>query len=304
MKIRTLVVGLMVSGLALTACGKEGSPTGSGSGDGGDGGAQLPTYEVAQDVSVEGSPTFAKMQQSGGPIVGVKEDQPGLGYKDPTTGEYSGFDIEIARLVSAKLGFDPEKMQYKAVPSAGREQAIVNGDVHYYVGTYTINDKRKEQISFAGPYFVAGQGLLVAKDNNDIQGKEDLQGKKVCSVSGSTPIQRVREENLTQDSNIVELQTYSQCVTQLTQGQVDAVTTDDAILKGYAAQEPDKLKVVGDTFSDEPYGIGLPKNDKALRDKVNDILQEAMDDGTWQKIYDATLGKSGASAEMPTIDRY
>lgn len=303
MRIRTLMVGLMVTGLALTACGKEGSPAANGDGDGNTG-AQLPTYEVAQDVTIEDSPTFAAMKQVGHPIIGVKEDQPGLGYKDPTSGEYTGFDVEIARLVAAGLGFDPTSIEYKAVPSAGREQAIINGDVNYYVGTYTINDKRKQQISFAGPYFIAGQGLLVAKDNTDINGKDDLKGKKVCSVSGSTPIQRVRDENLTEPGNIVELQNYSQCVNQLANGQVDVVTTDDAILKGYAAQEPDKFKVVGEAFSEEPYGIGLPKDDKALRDKVNDILQEAMDNGMWQKIYDATLGKSGSTAEMPTVDRY
>lgn len=306
MKIRKLAVGLLAAGLALTACGREGAPSDEGgSGDGGNGGnAASLNYEVAQNVNVEGSPTFAKMKQAGHPVVGVKEDQPGLGYKNPTTGEYSGFDIEIARLVSAKLGFDPQNIEYKAVPSAGREQAIINGDVDYYVGTYTINDKRKQQISFAGPYYVAGQSLLVTKDNTDINGRNDLKGKKVCSVSGSTPIQRVRDEGLTEPNNIVELQTYSQCVNELVSGQVDAVTTDDAILLGYAAQDPDNLKVVGETFSDEPYGIGLPKNDKALRDKVNDILQQAMDDGTWQRIYDATLGKSGTKAQMPTIERY
>ncbi|ASR37506.1 ABC transporter substrate-binding protein [Prauserella marina] len=303
MRIRTLVVGLMVSGLALTACGKEGTPADSGNGEQ-SAGPQPPTYEVAQNVDLAGSPTFEKMKQAGKATVGVKEDQPELGYKDPTTGEYSGFDIEIARLVSAGLGFEPSSMEYKPVPSAGREQAIVNGDVDYYVGTYTINDKRKQQISFAGPYFRAGQSLLVAKDNTDITGKDALKGKKVCSVSGSTPIQNVRDEGLTEPGNIVELQNYSQCVNQLASGQVDAVTTDDAILKGYAAQEPDSFKVVGEPFSDEPYGIGLPKDDKVLRDKVNDILQAAIDDGTWQQIYDATLGKSGSESQPPALERY
>lgn len=303
MRFRTLAVGLLISGLALSACGKEGTPADSGSGEGnGNAGAQLPTYEVAQDVNLEDSPTYAKMKSLGHPIVGVKEDQPGLGYLDPTTGEYRGFDIEIAKLVSAKLGFEPESIEYKAVPSVGREQALINGDVHYYVGTYTINEGRKEQVGFAGPYFEAGQSLLVAEDNTEIKSKDDLKGKTVCSVSGSTPIQNVRELNLT--DQIVELQTYSQCIQQLATGQVDAVTTDDAILKGYAAQEPGKFKIVGEPFSEEPYGIGLPKNDKALRDKVNDILEAALEDGTWQAIYDATLGKSGATAEKPTIERY
>ena len=298
MRVRTLAVGLLVGGLALTACGKEGTPESP------TGGAPETTAAVATDVNIEGSPTFERMQTNGGVTIGVKEDQPGLGYKDPTTGEYSGFDIEIAKLVAAKLGFSEDKITFQAVQSAGREAAIANGTVDYYVGTYTINDKRKQQISFAGPYFVAGQDLLVRKDDTTITGKDTLKGKKVCSVTGSTPIQKVREEQLTEPANIVEFQGYSQCVDKLLTKEVDAVTTDDAILKGFAAQDPDNLKVIGETFSEEPYGVGLPLDDKALRDKVNDILETALEDGTWQEIYDSTLGKSGSKADKPTIDRY
>jgi glutamate transport system substrate-binding protein len=297
MRVRTLAVGLLVGGLALSACGKEGTPSSSG-------GGPSTTAAVEANVTVPGSATFDKMKGRGQVIIGVKEDQPGLGLKDPTTGKYSGFDIEIAKLVAAKLGFSDDKIQYKTIPSAGREQGIVNGTVDYYVGTYTINDKRKEQVGFAGPYFVAGQDLLVRKDDSSITGKDTLKGKKVCSVTGSTPIQRVRDQGLTEAANIVEFQNYSQCVDKLLTKDVDAVTTDDAILKGYAAQDSDKLKVIGQTFSKEPYGIGVPKADKAFRDKVNDILQKALDDGTWQSIYDATLGKSGSKADKPTIDRY
>jgi glutamate transport system substrate-binding protein len=294
MRVRTLAVGLLVGGLALTACGKEGTPGGT---------SPAPQQSAAADVTVAGSATFEKMKSRGKVIIGVKEDQPGLGYKDPTTGKFSGFDIEIAKLVAAKLGFGEDKIEYKVVQSAGREAAIANGDVDYYVGTYTINAKRKEQINFAGPYFTAGQDLLVRKDNTDITSKDTLKGKKVCSISGSTPIQKIKSENLTEPANIVELQSYSQCVTQLEQKAVDAVTTDDAILKGYAAREQDKFKVVGKTFSSEPYGIGLPKADTALKTKVTEILQTALDDGTWQSIYESTLGKSGSPATKPTLDK-
>ncbi|HUQ61049.1 glutamate ABC transporter substrate-binding protein [Lentzea sp.] len=296
MRVRTLAAVLLTGALALTACGKEGSPTETA--------APAGLFEVAKDVKVDGSPTFEKAKTRGSLVVGVKEDQPGLGYKDPTTNKYSGFDIDIARLISAKLGFDPEKIQFKTIQSAAREQALINGDVDYYVGTYTINAGRKEKVGFAGPYFVAGQDLLVKKDNTDITGKEALKGKKVCSATGSTPVKRIRDEKLTEDANILEFQGYSQCVTKLLDGEVDAVTTDDAILKGYAAAEEGKLKVVGKTFSSEPYGIGVPKEDTALRTKLNDVLQASLDDGSWQKIYDGTLGKSGSSAEKPKIDRY
>lgn len=296
MRLRTLAVGLVVGALALTGCGREGSPAG-----GGDTGL---SYTVVENVQVADSPTFQKMEQRGRVVVGVKNDQPGLGQFDPTTNTYSGFDIEIARMVAAGLGFAPDKIDYVVVQSAAREDAISRGDVDYYVGTYTINDNRKQRVGFAGPYFVAGQDLLVAKDNTDITGPETLMGKRVCSVTGSTPIQRVRQQNLTQPENVIEFQTYTQCVEQLRQGQVDTVTTDDAILKGYAAQSPDELKVVGKTFSTEPYGVGVPRDDIAFRTKVNDLLQAAYDDGTWQKIYDATLGKSGSPASPPPIVQY
>src|SRR6185503_20134571 len=142
------------------------------------------------------------------------------------------------------------------------------GEIDYMVGTYTINDNRKQRVSFAGPYYVAGQSLLVRSDETAITGKDTLKGKKVCSVTGSTPIQRVRDQGLTEPENIVEFQTYTQCVDQLLAKQVDAVTTDDAILAGYASQQPDKLKLVGQPFSQEPYGIGLAKDDSALRNKI------------------------------------
>ena len=295
MKLRHLAAGLLVGALALTACGREGSPGAESAG---------PTQTAAAGVTVEGSTTFAAMQQRGKVIMGVRSDQPGLGFQDATTGQYSGFDIEIARLVAAQLGFSPDQLEYKVVPSAAREDTIERGEIDYMVGTYTINDNRKQRVSFAGPYYVAGQSLLVRSDDTAITSKDTLKGKKVCSVTGSTPIQRVKDQQLTEPENIVEFQTYSQCVDQLLNNQVDVVTTDDAILKGFAAQQPDKLKVVGATFSTEPYGIGLNKDDAALRNKINDILEAAAADGTWKQIYDATLGKSGSPADPPPLQRY
>jgi glutamate transport system substrate-binding protein len=296
MRARTLAVVLLAGGLALTACGKEGTP--------GDTGGTAPSQAAATDVKIEGSPTFDKIKSRGRVVIGVKEDQPGLGFKDPTTNKYSGFDIEIAKLMAAKIGYTEDKIDYKAIASAGREQALINGDVDYYVGTYTINAGRKEKVGFAGPYYTAGQDLLVRKDDTAITGKDTLKGKKVCSVTGSTPIKKVKDEGLTEPENITELQNYSQCVAKLADGSIDAVTTDDAILKGYAAEEKDKFKVVGKPFSLEPYGIGLSKEDTVLRGKFFDILEAALKDGTWQTIYDNTLGKSGSAATKPIIERY
>src|SRR5690242_6811510 len=295
MKLRHLAAGLLVSALALTACGRGGSPGAESAG---------PTQSAAAGVTVEGSPTFTAMQQRGKVVMGVRSDQPGLGFQDATTGQYTGFDVEIARLVAAQLGFGADKIEYKVVPSAAREDTIERGEIDYMVGTYTINDNRKQRVSFAGPYYVAGQSLLVRSGESAITGKDTLKGKKVCSVTGSTPIQRVKDQQLTEPGNIVEFQTYSQCVDQLISKQVDAVTTDDAILKGFAAQQPDQLKLVGEPFSQEPYGIGLNKDDSVLRGKINDLLDASIKDGTWQKIYDGTLGKSGSPGTPPQLQRY
>ncbi|KWW99755.1 ABC transporter substrate-binding protein [Carbonactinospora thermoautotrophica] len=293
----TAAAGLAVLALLASACGKEGTP---GTPAGGSG--EKLTYQVAQNVDVAGSPTFQKMKQRGKVIIGVKDDQPNLGFKDVTTGKYEGFDVEIAKMIAAGLGFREDQIEFKTVPSPNREIAIQNGDIDYYVGTYSITDKRKQMVSFAGPYFITGQGLLVRKGETSINGPQDLAGKKVCSVQGSTPLQNI--EKVAPQAQRVPLEKYSLCVEQLLQNQVDAVTTDEAILKGYAAQQPDKLKLVGEKFSTEKYGVGLPKDDKALRDKINDILEAAAKDGTWKKIYDATLGKSGTQDTPPPLERY
>jgi glutamate transport system substrate-binding protein len=306
MKLRTSAVVLAGATLAvaLTGCGKSGTPSAGGSGGAAsDACSSSGVTFTAATPKLTGSPTYDRIKAAGAVKVGVKADQPNLGYKD-ASGKRCGFDIEIAQLVAAGLGVDPSKIQYSEIPSANRESAIEGGQIDYYVGTYSITDKRKNDVAFAGPYFVAGQDLLVRKDENSITGKDSIKGKKVCSATGSTPIQRVRDEGLTEASNIVEFQTYSECVSQLLDKKVDAVTTDDAILKGFAAQNPSALKVVGKPFSTEKYGIGLPHDDKALRNYVNDLLEKSFTDGTWQKIYDGTLGKSGSSAQPPKLERY
>ncbi|MEH1169157.1 glutamate ABC transporter substrate-binding protein [Micromonospora sp. CPCC 205539] len=311
MRMKRVAAVAMMASLALSAaaCGKEGEPTPSAGGSA-SGGAQSDTCQSSgatftpkTDAAVAGSPAFQKIKAAGKVSVGVKFDQPNLGYKD-AQGKRCGFDIEIAQYVASTLGIDPAKIEYKEIASANRETAIKGGEVDYYVGTYSITDKRKNDISFAGPYFIAGQDLLVRKDESSITGKDTLKGKKVCSATGSTPIQRIRDEGLTEPNNIVEFKTYSECVSQLLDKKVDAVTTDDAILKGYAAQSPSELKVVGKPFSTEKYGIGLPKDDKALRDYVNNQIEAAFTGGTWQKIYDGTLGKSGSAGTPPPLERY
>ncbi|MER5500476.1 glutamate ABC transporter substrate-binding protein [Streptomyces sp. NPDC002561] len=292
------LAGLLLAALAAAGCGKEGSPPVKGPKP-----EQLPVYKVDTGFRLPDSPTWTKAKKRGYLRVGAKEDQPYLGEKDPATGVYSGFDIEIARMMSASLGFDPKTIRFRTIASANRETALQNGQIDYYVGTYTINDMRKKLVGFAGPYYMAGQGLLVRTDENDIHGPQDLAGKTVCSAAGSTPYQRIAADY--PKAILVSYDTYSICVDNLLTYQVDAVTTDDAILLGFAAKAPDEMKVVGKPFSEEPYGIGVPRSDNALRFALNDALEANEKNGNWKKAFEATLGLSGVPAPTPPpIDRY
>ncbi|MCX0247044.1 glutamate ABC transporter substrate-binding protein [Streptomyces drozdowiczii] len=296
-KLLAACAGLLLA-LSAAACGKEGSPPVKGpKAD------QLPVYQVDKDFRLPDSRTWRNAKKRGYLRVGAKEDQPYLGEKDPATGVYSGFDIEIARMMSASLGFDPKTIRFKTIASANRETALQNGQIDYYVGTYTINDMRKKLVGFAGPYYMAGQGLLVRTDEDDIHGPQDLAGKTVCSAAGSTPYQRIAADY--PKAKLVAYDTYSICVDNLLTFQVDVVTTDDAILLGFAAKAPDEMKVVGKPFSEEPYGIGVPRSDNALRFALDDALEANEKNGNWKKAFEATLGLSGAPApKPPPIDRY
>ncbi|UOT07049.1 glutamate ABC transporter substrate-binding protein [Rhodococcus opacus] len=236
--------------------------------------------------------------------VGIKYDQPGLGLRNPD-GSFSGFDVEVAEYVAGKLGVAPENIEFKESPSAQRETLIQNGEVDYIVATYSITDARKEKVGFAGPYFIAGQSLLVKSDNTDITGPDSLNGgKKLCSVTGSTPAQKVKD-TYAQDVQLQEFDTYSACVEALRNGAVDAVTTDDIILAGYAAQYPGELKVVGAPFTEERYGIGLAKGDDETRAKINDAIDAMIADGSWERAFNETVGASGYPIPAPpTVDRY
>jgi glutamate transport system substrate-binding protein len=294
MRIRkTAAAASVVLALAATAAcgGKEGN-----AGDKPKGGEVVSgKYTVAKDVKLDSS-TLKAAQKRGKLIIGAKADQPYLGFED-TTGKRSGFDIEIAKMVAADLGFSEDQIEFKTVDSNVRETSISKGQVDYYVGTYTINDERKKQVGFAGPYYVAGADLLVRKDEKDITGPDSVKGKKVCSIVGSTPLQEIKKSKY--GAKTTELGKYSLCVKQLLDGQVDAVTTDDAILKGYAAQRPSKLKVLGKPFTEEPYGVGMNKDDKALRDAISDALEKHIKNGDYKKAYEGTLGKSGSAYVAP-----
>ncbi|MEV4174102.1 glutamate ABC transporter substrate-binding protein [Nonomuraea sp. NPDC049709] len=236
-------------------------------------------------------------------VIGVKADQPGLGLRTPD-GSFTGFDVEVAKYVAKQLGVDPSGITFKETVSANREAFIEQGQVDMVVATYSITDARKQKVSFAGPYFVAGQDLLVRADEAALTGPETLNGKKLCSVAGSTPAQKVKTE-YAKEVQLQEERTYSACVDRVLGGQLDAITTDNVILAGYAAQHSGKLKVVGKPFSTEKYGIGLKKDDTAGRKAVNDALEKMFSDGSWTQALQSSVGASGfALPQAPQLERY
>jgi glutamate transport system substrate-binding protein len=228
--------------------------------------------------------------------VGIKFDQPGIGLKEPD-GSFSGFDVDVATYVAKQLGYDAKQIEWVETKSADRENALARGDVKFIAASYSINDERKAKVDFAGPYLLAHQDLLV-KSDSDITKATDLNGKKLCSVTGSTSAQNVHD-TIAPKAQLKELAGYSECVAALQSGAVDALTTDDSILAGFAAQDKYKgqFKLAGLKLSNENYGIGVKKGDTATVNKINDALEKMVSDKSWQKAVDANFGPANYKNE-------
>jgi glutamate transport system substrate-binding protein len=274
---------LAVGSLVLAGCG---------SGDDG---------PAAEPSDFEAGTTMAELAEAGTITVGTKFDQPLFGLQGPD-GVPVGFDVEIAKIVASELGISAEDIEWVETVSANREPFIQDGRVDIVVATYTINDARKEVVDFAGPYYEAGQSLMVRVDEEAIAGPDDLAGKKVCSVEGSTPAKKIETDF--PDTELVTFAAYTDCLDPLRNGQVDAVTTDNVILAGYVAESPEDFKIAGEPFTVEPYGIGLALGDDQFRSWINDVLEESFEDGRWVEAWESTAGEVLPTPEPPTINRY
>lgn len=281
-----LVAAAAASALALAGCA-----------GGGGGETEEATPEAAP--TFEAGTTMAALSEAGTITIGTKFDQPLFGLVGPS-GEPEGFDVEIGKIIASELGISEDNIEWVETVSANREPFIENGQVDIVVATYTINDKRKEVISFAGPYYLAGQSILVLADNDDIKSEDDLVGQPVCSVTGSTPAAKLAEIGAVP----VLTDTYTNCLEPLRSGQVVAVSTDNVILAGLAAQNEGEFKVVGEPFTEEPYGIGLAKDDTDFRMWINDVLEASYEDGRYEEAWNETAGKVLPFVEPPAVDRY
>jgi len=284
-KRKAVIAAALAASMGLAACG-------------GGGGGDHASVDVKADPGLTGA---AKTLADKGSIkIGVKFDQPGVSNKEPGSDTPVGFDDEMGRIVAAHLGIEPSKIQWIETVSDNRESFLQDGTVDLVIASYSITPDRRKVVGQAGPYYVTGQQLLVRSDNNTIKGPDDLKNAKVCSVEGSTSLARVQDDY---GAKPVPFSTYSECVDQLKNKTVDAVTTDGAILLGYAAQDPDNLKVVGKPFSEERYGIGYKKGAPGMCQFLNKAIQESFKDGSWADAFQKTLGKSGVDTPtQPTLD--
>lgn len=259
--------------------------------------------EVSQNVDFEAGTTMARLAEAGTITIGTKFDQPLFGLVGPDDVPV-GFDVEIGKIIAAELGIAPEDITWTEAISANREPFIQNGDVDLVIATYTINDTRKEVVSFAGPYYEAGQDLLVAEGNPEgIEGPEYFQENPdavVCTVSGSTSEKNIAEYT----TNVLAAAGYSDCLEPLRTGAAVAVTTDNVILAGLADSSDGEFEVVNNPFTKEPYGIGLALDDTDFRSFINDVLEASYQDGRWADAWEATAGTVLDLPEPPAVDRY
>ncbi len=290
-RTQTLALGAAaaLAAVSLAACGNAG--------DSGSDTVDVNVTENAADNFDDGT-RMKELADSGNITIGVKYDQPGIGFKGATDDMPTGLDPEVGKILAASLGIAPEDITWKMTISDNREPFLQAGEVDLVIASYSITDERRKVVGQAGPYYVTGQQLLVKK-GSDIKSVDDLKGKEVCSVTGSTSLDNVEAKGAKPRG----FDTYSECRDQVLNGSVDSMTTDGAILLGYAAEDPDQLEVVGDPFSEERYGIGYSKDYPEMCQWINDTLTAAEDDGTWAKAFEATLGKSGVDTpDPPALD--
>jgi polar amino acid transport system substrate-binding protein len=239
--------------------------------------------------------TMAAIAERGRLIVGVDQNTYLFGFRNPNTGRLEGFDIDIAREMARAIFGDPDRIQLRVVDASQRESMLQEGKVDLVVRTYSITCARKDVVDFSTVYFNANQRVLTTKGSG-IDSFPALSGKRVCAVAGTTSLAKLFELN--PPPRVSSVATWTDCLLMLQQGQVDAISTDDVVLKGLAHQDP-TVEVVGESVAVEPYGIGVPKGHDDLVRFVNGVLEKIRDDGTWERLYEAHLRELGPVPAPP-----
>ncbi|MCZ8382151.1 glutamate ABC transporter substrate-binding protein [Mycobacterium sp. CPCC 205372] len=232
-------------------------------------------------------------------IVGLDIGSNLFSFRDPITGEITGFDVDIAGEIARDIFGSPAQVEYRIMSSADRIAALQNNQVDVVVKTMTITCERKKLVNFSTVYLTANQRILAPR-SSAISQASDLSGKRVCVVKGTTSLRRIQQ--ISPSPIIVAVVTWADCLVALQQRQVDAVSTDDAILAGLVAQDP-YLHIVGPSMNEEPYGIGVNLQNTGLVRFVNGTLERVRRDGTWNTLYRKWLTVLGP-APAPPVARY
>lgn len=257
-------------------------------------------------------PDLVEGASEGGELtIGITFDEPGIGIVDEdnqseqdglTVGtDPEGFDVDTATYVAGALGVEPDGITWVRADPGERESLLEEGSVDMVISSYTITPEREKVVDFAGPYFEAHQDLLVRLNDEELTSPEDLDGRRLCSVDNTTSAENVAEKYDKADITLVLYSSFSQCVDALKEGDVDAVSTDDVILAGFAADSEYKglFKLLDEEFSDEPYGIAVPKGETELVDQINEALKAYIDDGSWEASLKNNVADSGYKIPKP-----
>lgn len=267
---------ILAIALAAAACSTGGPGT--------SGGSAVASGATPAGTVVEGVSTPDSIKEKGTLTCGVKFDVVGFGFRNPTNSQIEGFDADICREIAEELGVEVELIE---AVSANRIPFLNERRVDLVISTFTINDERKTQIDFSRPYYIAGQSILAKTDNTEINGVDDLNGKNVCSATGSTSEKNVREQ--APEANLVLFATYTEAGQALNDGRCDAVSTDDVILFGLISAFPD-TELKGEPFTTEEYGIGMKKGSTELKALVDQVLADMESDGRFAELWEANIG--------------
>jgi polar amino acid transport system substrate-binding protein len=244
----------------------------------------------------EADAAVAGIRGRGRLIVGLDVGSNLFSFRDPITGEITGFDVDIAGEVARDIFGTPSAVEYRILSSADRITALQNNTVDIVVKTMTITCERRKLVDFSTAYFTAYQRILAPRESA-ISQASDLSGRRVCVASGTTSLDRVRQ--ISPPPIIVTVVSWADCLVALQQREVDAVSTDDSILAGLVAQDP-YLHIIGPNMAQEPYGIGINLANAPLVRFVNGTLERIRRDGTWNTLYRKWLTVLGPAPAPPT----
>ncbi|AIJ26799.1 glutamate ABC transporter substrate-binding protein [Amycolatopsis methanolica] len=310
-------VAALVAAVALLAagCGSAGTPAdpapvgdvraplpaGVGGGDTGSGSGadnSCDTRSLSPNGSIPSGSTMDKIRDRGRLIAGVDQTNFLFGFLNPSSGNLEGFDIEIVKQIAASIfGRWEGHIQWVAIPSSAREDVLKDHQVDIVVRTYSITCTRMKDVAFSAPYYQAGQAVLAAK-NSGIRGLQDLGGKRVCAAKNSTSLSTI--STAPSRPVPVSVNNWSDCLVLIQQGQVDAISTDDVILAGMARQDPN-LEVVGEPFTREFYGVGIPRGQDDMVRFVNAVLENVRNGGAWQNTYKYWIEPALGPGSPPSV---